>query len=149
MKRSSAKQVEVRADATSPEKPLSPKPGRALPAAVSTCGSHADSLAFTAGIFIVAALSYAVGSAPALLPLFFLAFAVTAGPQRVATFVAKRWTFFLVDMCYVSSTGWHWPLVHKAADWRPAWRGSSTHIQNAFKPHASTERAVWAGMTNE
>ena len=129
MKRSSAKQVQVRADAATPhpdaEKPAPPSAGNngsgraALAAAVSSCGSHADSVAFTAGIALVVFLSYALGAAPSFLPLLFLAFAASAGPLRIASFVNKRWTFFLVDMCYVSIERSEWLLTQMPSSVAP------------------------------
>jgi hypothetical protein len=58
---------------------------------------------FVGDLVLMALLVGLATGAPALLPVGFLLWILLAAPHRIWSFaVAKRYTFFLVDFCYVS-----------------------------------------------
>ena len=48
-------------------------------------------------------LLFVSGSQPWMLPWVFALFAAISLPLRVIDFVSRKWSFFLLDFCYVSS----------------------------------------------
>ena len=79
-----------------------PVPHELLDDIAAGLGSHNDSLLFSGSIFVLCFLVFLIGYAQSLYALAFLGFAALCLPYRVASFVARKWTFFLVDFCYVS-----------------------------------------------
>lgn len=65
-------------------------------------GSTRDSKNFTTGSLLFGLILFLSGSQPWLLPCCFLVFAAIALPWRMYDFHRMKWTFFLVDFCYVS-----------------------------------------------
>ena len=54
------------------------------------------------GILVFGGLLFLCGSAPWCLPWLFILFFAICMPWRVVEFVRNKWTFYLVDFCYVS-----------------------------------------------
>eukprot|EP00798_Chlamydomonas_sp_ICE-L_P030447 gene30447-35457_t len=75
-----------------------------LEAVARTLSEPLNPLWFTAGSCVFGALLLLLGAAPGLLPHVFLVFFATALPWRAFSFVRRKFTFFLVDYCYVSAS---------------------------------------------
>ncbi len=69
---------------------------------IHDAGCHRESFQYAFGTAALLSLVFVTASAPAMLPLVFLGFAAIVLPYRVLNFVSRKWTFFLVDFCYVS-----------------------------------------------
>ena len=70
-------------------------------------GSQHDSCTLAAGSMLFGAFLFVCGSAPWLLPFFYLLFAAVCLPWRVHQFYRNRQGFFLLDFCYVSCRTMH------------------------------------------
>ena len=67
-------------------------------------GSQHDSCTLAAGSMLFGAFLFICGSAPWLLPAFYLLFAAVCLPWRIQQFYKNSQGFFLLDFCYVSSS---------------------------------------------
>ena len=70
-------------------------------------GSQHDSCTLAAGSMLFGAFLFICGSAPWLLPAFYLLFAAVCLPWRVQQFYRNSQGFFLLDFCYVSCRPMH------------------------------------------
>ena len=55
-----------------------------------------------AGVIMFGSLLFISGSNPWVLPWVYVALILVALPMRTLDFVRRKWTFFLLDFCYVS-----------------------------------------------
>ena len=81
-------------------------------------GSQHDSCTLAAGSMLFGAFLFICGSAPWLLPAFYLLFAAVCLPWRIQQFYKNSQGFFLLDFCYVSpclSIAATEQLLHNAA----------------------------------
>ena len=62
-----------------------------------------EPLHLTLGYSVFGLLVFALCAAPSSVPLLYLAFSAVCLPWRVASFISRRLTFFLLDFCYVST----------------------------------------------
>lgn len=74
--------------------------------------SGSDAALYTVGTIGICLLVSLVSYSTALCPLVYLGFTFIVLPYRVVSFWRRRWTFFLVDFCYVSK-GLGFPPTYK------------------------------------
>ena len=64
-------------------------------------GSKEESNLYAAGALVFGFGLFLAGAAPWLLPACFLLFAALCLPWRAYSFAKRKWSFFLLDFCYV------------------------------------------------
>ena len=71
----------------------------------SSDSQHIFALASTValGAALFGAMSFIAGAAPGLIPMVYVVFFVYMMPARTVYFIQRKWTFFLIDFCYVSA----------------------------------------------